>query len=81
MVVSAPNRAGAIHGLLEPLARHGVSMTRLESRPSRQGLWEYVFFIDVEGHRQDAAVARALAELGERAVFLKVLGSYPAAVH
>lgn len=81
IVVSAPNRAGAMHSLLEPLARHGVSMTRLESRPSRQGLWEYVFFIDVEGHRQDPAVSRALAELGEQAVFLKVLGSYPAAVH
>jgi chorismate mutase/prephenate dehydratase len=56
-------------------------MTRLESRPSRAGgLWEYVFYMDVEGHQQDAAVARALAELGKKASFLKILGSYPAAV-
>jgi chorismate mutase/prephenate dehydratase len=55
-------------------------MTRLESRPARAGArWEYVFYVDVEGHQQDPAVARALAELGEKASFLKILGSYPAA--
>ena len=69
---------GAIHELLAPLAEHGVSMSRLESRPSRAGLWEYVFFVDIEGHQQDAKVAQALQELREKAAFLKVLGSYPA---
>jgi chorismate mutase/prephenate dehydratase len=79
LVMSAPNRPGAVHALLEPFARHGVSMTRFESRPARTGLWEYLFFVDLAGHRQDTPVAAALAELKERAPFLKVLGSYPAA--
>jgi len=79
LVMSAHNRPGAVHALLEPLAKHGVSMTRLESRPARTGLWEYLFFVDLEGHRDDAPVAAALAELRVRAPFLKLLGSYPAA--
>jgi chorismate mutase/prephenate dehydratase len=83
MVLSAENKPGAVHALLTPLAVHRVSMTRIESRPSRamrSVLWEYVFFIDVEGHRKDAPVAAALAELREKAPFMKLLGSYPAAV-
>jgi chorismate mutase/prephenate dehydratase len=79
LVMSAPNRPGAVHDLLEPLARHGVSMTRFESRPARTGLWEYLFFVDLAGHRSDPPVAAALAELSLRAPFLKLLGSYPAA--
>jgi chorismate mutase / prephenate dehydratase len=79
LVMSAHNRPGAVHALLEPFARHGVSMTRLESRPARTGLWEYLFFVDLEGHQDDAPVAAALGELRERAPFLKLLGSYPAA--
>jgi chorismate mutase/prephenate dehydratase len=79
-VMSAKNRPGAVYELLGPLAGHGVSMTRLESRPSRTGLWEYLFFVDIEGHRQDDKAARALAELAEKAAFLKILGSYPVAV-
>jgi chorismate mutase/prephenate dehydratase len=79
LVMSARNRPGAIHELLAPLAQHGVSMTRLESRPSRAGLWEYVFFVDIEGHQQDAKIAKALREVREKAAFLKILGSYPAA--
>jgi chorismate mutase/prephenate dehydratase len=66
--------------LLEPLARHEVSMTKLESRPSKTGIWEYVFFVDIEGHHEDASVASALNELEQRASFLKILGSYPMAV-
>lgn len=81
LVMSAPNRPGAVYSLLEPLATHGVSMSRFESRPARTGLWEYLFFIDVEGHATDAPVAAALAELREKAPFLKLLGSYPAAVY
>ena len=80
LILSTRNVPGAIHELVTPLAANQVSMTRLESRPSRTGLWEYVFYIDVEGHQQDANVARALAELKQKASFLKVLGSYPAAV-
>src|SRR5205085_4874520 len=80
LVMSAANRPGAMHALLEPFARHGVSMTRIESRPARTGLWEYLFFVDVLGHRLDPPVATALAELAQKAPFLKLLGSYPAAL-
>ncbi len=80
LVMSTKNVPGAVHQLLTPLARYGVSMSKLESRPSRTGLWEYVFFVDMEGHQQEQNVAKALAELAEKAAFLKVLGSYPAAV-
>ncbi len=79
LVCSAPNKPGAMYALLEPFARHGVSMTKLQSRPARGGLWEYMFYIDLEGHQDDAPVAAALAELESRAAFLKVLGSYPVA--
>ncbi len=79
LVCSAQNKAGAAFTLLEPLARHGVSMSKFESRPSRTGLWEYVFYIDVLGHQSDEPVAKAFAELEERAAFVKVLGSYPMA--
>jgi chorismate mutase/prephenate dehydratase len=80
LVMSATrNRPGAVHDLLAPLAAHGVNMSRLESRPSRTGMWEYVFFVDLEGHQQDAPVAAALEGVRSRAPFLKILGSYPAA--
>jgi len=80
LAMAARNVPGAVVALLEPLARHGVSMTKFESRPAHTGLWEYVFFVDIEGHRKDERVATALEELAERAAFLKVLGSYPVAV-
>lgn len=80
LIVSARNVPGAVHALLTPLAANQVSMTRLESRPSRAGLWEYVFYVDIEGHQQEPAVARALDALREKASSLKILGSYPAAV-
>lgn len=79
LVCSASNRPGAMYALLEPLARHGVDMTKLQSRPARGGLWEYVFYVDIEGHQSDAPVAAALKELSDRAAFVKVLGSYPVA--
>jgi chorismate mutase / prephenate dehydratase len=81
LVMSADNKPGAVHALLSPLAANGVSMSRIESRPARAraARWEYVFFIDVEGHQSDAKVAAALGELKARAPFLKILGSYPAA--
>ncbi len=80
LVMSAQNRPGAVHDLLVPLAQNGVSMTKLESRPSGTGLWEYVFYVDIEGHQSDAKVAAALAQLKQIAAFVKVLGSYPVAV-
>ena len=80
LVLSTRNVPGAIHELLTPLASNGVSMTRLESRPSRTGLWEYVFFLDMVGHQSGENVARALGEMRAKAAFLKVLGSYPVAV-
>lgn len=80
LAMSTRNVPGAIVGLLAPLAKHGVSMSKLESRPAHTGMWEYVFFVDIEGHRQDEKVACALTELEKQAAFLKVLGSYPVAV-
>jgi chorismate mutase/prephenate dehydratase len=72
--------SGALFRLLEPFAQHRVNMTRIESRPSRKRKWDYVFFIDVEGHVSDAPVAQALAAMEMRASLFKVLGSYPRAV-
>ena len=80
IVMTTKNKPGAMLELLEPLSKHGVSMTKLESRPSKQSLWDYVFFVDIEGHQTDAKVKAALQELQQRASLLKVLGSYPAAV-
>jgi chorismate mutase/prephenate dehydratase len=82
ILVSAAETAesGALFQLLEPLARHKVSMTRIESRPSRRRKWDYIFFIDLEGHAEDQNVARALAELHKRASLFRVLGSYPRAI-
>ena len=80
LLVSAQNRAGALYGLLTPFVQHGISLTRIESRPSRRGMWEYVFFVDIEGHVDDPVVADALAALSAQASVCKVLGSYPQAV-
>ena len=77
LILSVPDKAGAVISLIEPLARHGVSMKRFESRPARQGAWEYYFYLDLVGHRQDSNVALALAEIRQRAAFYKELGSYP----
>jgi chorismate mutase/prephenate dehydratase len=80
LLVSIRNRPGALYAILQHIAAQGISMTRIESRPSRQGMWEYVFYIDVEGHRDDAPVAAALAALEQETIAVKVLGSYPRAV-
>lgn len=80
LLVSGKNRPGALHRLLAPLARHAINMTRIESRPSRRSRWEYVFFVDIEGHATDRKVAQALAKLEKEAAFIKLLGSYPKAV-
>ena len=77
LMFGVPDRAGALFAALEPLQRAGVSMSKIESRPSKRKPWEYVFFVDVEGHRQDERIVRAIAELEGRCSFLKILGSYP----
>lgn len=80
-VCTAANKPGSMFSLLEPLAREAVSMTKFESRPARSGNWEYKFFVDIEGHRDEPNVAAALGELASRAGFMKVFGSYPRAVY
>lgn len=81
LVFSVPNRAGALLKALEPLSKHNVSMVHLESRPARNGAWDYNFFVDMQGHQNDAAVAAALADMAEITSFFKVLGSYPIAAN
>jgi len=80
LLLSMPNKPGALYEVLSPLANHGVSMTRIESRPSRRGMWDYVYFIDFEGHAKEEKVRTALKELAGKTSMLKILGSYPKAV-
>ncbi len=80
ILISTPNKPGALHNLLEIFSKNKISMTRIESRPSRRGMWDYVFFIDIEGHKMDKSVASALHDLEQETSILKVLGSYPCAV-
>ncbi len=80
MLLSTANRPGGLMKLIKPLSDSGISMTRIESRPSRRGMWEYVFFVDIEGHKDNTDVAEALNLLEENAAMLKVLGSYPIGV-
>jgi len=81
LVVSVPNRPGAVHDILVPLKVHGVSMSRFESRPARSGQWEYYFYIDLQGHPDQPEVAAALKELRDVCAFFKLLGTYPIDVH
>lgn len=80
LLLSTGNKAGALFKVLEPLARNGISMTRIESRPSRQATWEYVFFVEVLGHQSDPTVSSAFSELAKEAALFKILGSFPRAV-
>lgn len=80
LMLSAKNQAGALYQLLEPLYRQNISMTRIESRPSRQSNWEYFFFLDILGHAQDPQVAAALKEVQAQAALFKIIGSYPRAL-
>ena len=81
LVVSVVNRPGAVHDMLVPLKNHGVSMSRFESRPARSGQWEYYFYIDLQGHPDQPAVASALRELRAACAFFKLLGTYPIDTH
>ena len=80
LLLSTRNEAGGLLRLLKPLADHGVSMSRIESRPSRRGIWDYVFFVDVEGHAEEPPVKEALEVLRREASVFRLLGSYPKAV-
>ena len=82
MVCSALSggEAGALFRLLEPLAKAGINLSKIESRPSRRGVWDYNFFLDIEGHRAEPHVQQALDEVRGRAAFFRILGSYPRAV-
>ncbi len=77
IVFAAKDRVGVLHDLLAPFAKHGIDLTKIESRPSRQKAWEYVFFIDFRGHQEEPQVKSALEQLSGNCMFLKVLGSYP----
>lgn len=78
--VARTDAPGALYRLLEPLAKHEVSLTRIESRPSRRRKWDYVFFLDLDGHVEDGKVAQALAQLKQRSSLYRVLGSYPRSI-
>lgn len=80
LLISAPNKPGALYQLLAPFAKNDISMNRIESRPSRLANWEYVFFVDINGHCEDKKIAQCLDTLKSDATMLKVLGSYPRAV-
>lgn len=77
---SGTKGAGVLHSLLQPLATHGINMTRIESRPSRRQNWDYVFFIDVDGHAEESPLKEALAELEQSSSLYRLIGAYPKAV-
>lgn len=80
LLLTVRDQPGALYHLLDPLAKSGISMTRIESRPSRQGKWDYAFFIDVEGHIEEPKLKAVLGKLGPASAMVKVLGSYPVAL-
>jgi len=79
IIFSLPHVPGSLYYALEEFAKRGINLTKIESRPTKQRPWEYYFFLDFEGHQQDTACREALAALARKAIFLKVLGSYPKA--
>jgi len=80
LLITTNNKPGALHELLKPLAKRNIGMSKIESRPSRRGVWEYVFFIDIDGHKDDKLVADALTEIEHESAMVRILGSYPKAV-
>jgi len=80
LLITTANRSGALLGILEPFAKNNISMSRIESRPSKSGTWDYVFFVDIDGHENDDDVKKALAELNKAATMVNILGSFPKAV-
>ncbi|NNF65908.1 MAG: ACT domain-containing protein, partial [Gammaproteobacteria bacterium] len=80
LLLSGGHTPGSLQQLLYPLATHKINMTRIESRPSRRKKWDYVFFVDVQGHCQDPELAAALTEIEQASSLFRILGSYPRAV-
>ncbi|HZW36608.1 MAG TPA: prephenate dehydratase domain-containing protein, partial [Candidatus Deferrimicrobiaceae bacterium] len=80
ILFAARDEVGALHLMLEPFAKYKVNLTKIESRPAKTKAWEYLFFLDMEGHISAEPVAKAVDELRTRAQFLKILGSYPRAI-
>lgn len=80
LMISAKNKPGSLFNLLKPLADHGLDMSRIESRPSQSNNWEYIFFLDINGHSKDSLVNKALGELEQHADLLRILGSYPRSI-
>jgi chorismate mutase/prephenate dehydratase len=79
VMFSIKDRVGALYDILRPFSNHAINLTKIESRPSKKKAWEYIFYMDLEGHQDDVKVKTALEELKSRCLFLKVLGSYPVA--
>jgi len=77
ILFSIKDKVGALHDMLIPFKQKGINLTKIESRPSKRKVWEYVFFVDLVGHKDDDKVKKALKKLEENCVFLKILGSYP----
>ena len=77
LMLSIKDKVGALYDLLRPFASHGISMTKIESRPSQRKAWEYIFFVDVEGHIAEDRLNKAIEEVKGRCLFMKILGSYP----
>jgi chorismate mutase/prephenate dehydratase len=77
LVFSVQDKAGVLHRMLQPFARRRINLTKIESRPIKNKPWEYIFFLDLRGHRQESAIKNAVANLEKNCLFLKILGSYP----
>ncbi|MFA5059014.1 MAG: prephenate dehydratase [Candidatus Omnitrophota bacterium] len=77
IVFSIKDKVGALHAMLTPFSQNKINLTKIESRPSKKKAWDYYFFVDLEGHRLDKKVAKALAQLEDKCKYLKILGSYP----
>jgi len=77
LVFSAKDKPGVLHQMLQPFAKRRINLSKIESRPIKNKPWEYLFFLDLLGHREQAAVKQAIAGLEKNCVFLKILGSYP----
>jgi chorismate mutase/prephenate dehydratase len=77
LMLSVKDRVGALYDLLRPFASYGINLTKIESRPSRRKAWEYIFFVDLEGHTEEERIKKALEEVKKRCLFMKILGSYP----
>ena len=75
---SVKDKVGALHAMLLPFKKHGINLTKIESRPSKRKAWDYFFFVDLEGHIQDEKIKKATLELNKQARFFRILGSYPA---